>query len=126
MFGLIKQVLIVLLKFSSSLAHGAKIFDQTKCLPLNDEPCMVTPSLIDLNPVELKYYPFMFSLSDLQNYVFQKRFHVIVYETSILQHVIQIKNGIIKHVNMNVKIIVSAKNTTAGILAHVFVRIASI
>ena len=29
---------------------------------LNDEPCMVRPSLIDLNPVELKYYPFMISL----------------------------------------------------------------
>ena len=28
---------------------------------------------------------------------------------SIVQHVIQIKNGIIKHVNMNVKIMVSAK-----------------
>ena len=45
---------IVLLNFSSSLA--------TKCLCLNDEPCMVRPSLIDLNPVELKYYPFMISL----------------------------------------------------------------
>ena len=28
---------------------------------------------------------------------------------SIVQHVIQIKNGIIKHVNVNVKIIISAK-----------------
>ena len=54
MFSLIKQVFIVLLNFSSSLA--------TKCLCLNDEPCMVRPSLIDLNPVELKYYPFMISL----------------------------------------------------------------
>ena len=45
----------VLLSFSSSLA--------TKCLFLNDEPCMVRPTLIDLNPVELKYYPFMISLN---------------------------------------------------------------
>ena len=30
---------------------------------LNDEPCMVRPTLIDLNPVELKYYPFMISLN---------------------------------------------------------------
>ena len=52
MFSLIKQVCIVLLSFSESLA--------IKCLSLNDEPCMVT--LIDLNPVELKYYPFMISL----------------------------------------------------------------
>ena len=56
MFSLIKQVFIVLLNFSSSLA--------TKCLRLNDEPCMVRPILIDLNPVELKYYPFMISLDN--------------------------------------------------------------
>ena len=29
---------------------------------LNDEPCMVRPNLIDLNPAELKYYPFRISL----------------------------------------------------------------
>ena len=54
MFSLIKQVFIVLLSFSSTLA--------TKCVPLNDEPCMVRPTLIDLNPIELKYYPSMISL----------------------------------------------------------------
>ena len=57
MFSLIKQVFIVLLSFSSSLAH-----DQTKCLSLDDEPCMIRTTLIDLNPAELKYYPFMISL----------------------------------------------------------------
>ena len=57
MFSLIKQMFNVLLSFSSSLAH-----DQTKCLSLNDAPCMVRPTLIDLNLVDLKYYPFMFSL----------------------------------------------------------------
>ena len=31
----------------SSLAHVA---DLTKCLFLNDEPCMVRPTLIDINP----------------------------------------------------------------------------
>ena len=35
----------------------------TKCLFLNDEPCMVRPTLIDMNPLELKYYPFMISLN---------------------------------------------------------------
>ena len=35
--------LFVVLRFSSSLA--------TKCLFLNDEPCMVRPTLIDRNPV---------------------------------------------------------------------------
>ena len=48
---------IVLLSFSESLArHGMK------CLFLNYEPCMVRPTLIDLNLVELEYYPFMISL----------------------------------------------------------------
>ena len=40
----------VLLSFSKSLAC-----DQTKCLFLNDEPCMVRPTLIDMNPNELIY-----------------------------------------------------------------------
>ena len=44
----------VLLSFSSCLA--------TKCVSLNDEPCMFRPTLIDLNPVELTYYLFMISL----------------------------------------------------------------
>ena len=54
MFDLIKQVLIVLLSFSESLP--------TKCGSLNDKPLMVRPILIDLNLIELKYYPFMISL----------------------------------------------------------------
>ena len=56
MFSLIKQVFIVLLSFSSSLAHVAKVSDQTKCLSLNDELYMARPTLINLNPIELKYY----------------------------------------------------------------------
>ena len=35
--------LIALLSFSESLA--------TKCVSLNNEPCMARPTLIDLNPV---------------------------------------------------------------------------
>ena len=54
MFSYIKQVFIVLLIFNSSLA--------TKYLSLNNEPCMVRPTLTDLDLVELKYYPFMISL----------------------------------------------------------------
>ena len=45
-FSLIKQMLIVLLSFSSCLA--ARYF-------LNDEPSIVRPNLNNLNPVELKY-----------------------------------------------------------------------
>ena len=62
MLSFIKQVFIVLLGFIESLAHVAKISDQTKCLSLNDEPCMVRPILTDLNSVEVKYYLFMISL----------------------------------------------------------------
>ena len=55
MFSLIKQAFIVLLSFNESVA--------TKCLFLNDEQCMSRTALIDMNPVELKYYSFMISLN---------------------------------------------------------------
>ena len=44
----------VLLSFRGSLA--------TKFMALNNEPCMTRPTVVDLNPVELKYYSFMISL----------------------------------------------------------------
>ena len=31
---------------------------------LNDEVCMVTPTLTDMNPSKLKYYPFVISLNE--------------------------------------------------------------
>ena len=48
---------------------------------LNDEPSMVRPTLVNINPVELKYYPFVIgidkhmevTMSSLQKYVFQKK-----------------------------------------------------
>ena len=54
MFKLIKQVFIVLLSFIRSLA--------TRCVSLNNKPCITRPTLIDLNPVKLKYYSFMINL----------------------------------------------------------------
>ena len=54
MFSVIKQEFIILLSISSSLA--------TKCVSLNDEPCIVRSTIIDLNPVELKCYPLIISL----------------------------------------------------------------
>ena len=51
---------------------------------------------------------------------------MILNANSIVQHVIQIKNGIIKHANVNVKIIISVKKIPDGILAHIFVRTESI
>ena len=53
MFCLIKHVFVPLLKFTKSLG--------TKCVSLNNESCIARPTLIDLNPIELNYYPFMIS-----------------------------------------------------------------
>ena len=147
MFSIIKQVFIVLLIFSESLA-----LNQTKYLFLSDEPCMVRPNLIDLNPVDIKYYPFVISLDkcsgncnvfspkicvpketkDINVKAFnmltkkkmrlkqrQNIFHMIVNANSIVQLAVQIKNGRIKHANVNVKIIISANKITVGILVHV-------
>ena len=50
---------MVLLSFIEFLARKAKVFDRTICLFLNDEPCMVRHTLTDMNPVELKYSPFI-------------------------------------------------------------------
>ena len=47
--------LLVLLNFS--------IFLATKCLTLNDEPCLFGPTFIAMNPNVLKYCPLMISLS---------------------------------------------------------------
>ena len=41
---------------------------------------------------------------------------------SIVQFAIQIKNGLTKLVNVNLKVIVHAKKIIVGILVHVFVR----
>ena len=51
---------IVWLSLSSSLARVVKVSDRTKYQFFNDEPCMVRPTLIDLNPKKL--YPFRISL----------------------------------------------------------------
>ena len=55
MLSLIEQVFLVLLSFSEFLA--------TKCVSLNDEPCMIRHTIIDLNSIDLKYYPFMIGIS---------------------------------------------------------------
>ena len=49
-----KQDFILLLSFSESLP--------TKCVSLNNKPCMVRPNLIDLNPIALNYYPYIVGL----------------------------------------------------------------
>ena len=56
----------------------------------------------------------------------QNIFHVIVNVNSTENLAIQIKNGITKLVDVNVKTIVHAKKIVVRILAHVFVRKVSI
>ena len=119
---------------------------------------MIMLPLIDLNPVELKYLPFMVSLDKCNGscnvlspkicvpketkHINVKAFNMITNKNEAKamtkhiscdckckfnsQHVIQVKNWLTKHVNVSVKIIVSAKKIIHGILVHVFVRIASI
>ena len=51
---LMRQLFIVLLSFSSSLAR--------KCVSLSNEPCMTRPTLFDFNPIKLNLYSFKISL----------------------------------------------------------------
>ena len=140
------SLFIVLSGFSETLA--------TKCLLLNDGLCMIRLTLTNINPAEVKYYPFINSSNrcvgscnvlspkicvpketkDINVKAFnmitnkdevQQRFRVIVNANSIVQHKIQIRNGIIKHANVNVKVIISAKRIIVGILALLFVRLVS-
>ena len=53
-------------------------------------------------------------------------FHMIVNAISIKQYVIQMKNGITKHVNVNVKNIVHTKENIAWIESHRLMRKVSI
>ena len=54
MFCVIRKVFIALLSTSGSSA--------TEYVSLHNEPYMIRPTLIDLNPIELNYYPFMITL----------------------------------------------------------------
>ena len=51
---------------------------------------------------------------------------MIANANSIVHLAIQIKNGIMEHVNVSVQIIVYAKKITVAILAHFFMRMVSI
>ena len=56
MLCLINQVFVALLSFSKS--------STTKCVSLNNEPCMIRPTLFCLNLLELNYCPLMISLDE--------------------------------------------------------------
>ena len=66
MFRLIKQEFIALLSSIGSLPSMANVFNFTPCIYLNNQPCMTTTILIDLNLDEynegLCYYPFIVNL----------------------------------------------------------------
>ena len=49
--------------FNTLFSSLAQVADLNKCLFLNDEPCVVVPTDIDMNAVELKHDPFMISLN---------------------------------------------------------------
>ena len=120
------------------LSSLARVADLTKCLILNDEQCIVRPTIIDMIPVELKYYPFMISLNKCTgrcNVLFPKicvpketkDINVKVFDMitkkdeakAMTEHiscdykrkfnVMQNKNGITKQVNVNVKVITSVE-----------------
>ena len=59
MFEPVKQVFLVLLSFSGSLANKVNTPNQIKFIFLNNQQCMIQP--IDLHPNEysagLRYYP---------------------------------------------------------------------
>ena len=56
----------------------------------------------------------------------QNIFDMIINPNSMIQHMIEIKNGLMTNVNMSVKNIALAKKIIAGILVHVFMSIVSI
>ena len=53
----------MIFRFIVLLSSLARVPNLTKYLFLNYEPCKVRPTLIDLIPVKLQYYPFMISLN---------------------------------------------------------------
>ena len=66
MFRLIKQVFIGLLSFSNSRTSTISASNYTKCLYLNNQQCMIQPTLINLHSNEytreLCYYSFAVNL----------------------------------------------------------------
>ena len=99
MFSLIKQVFIALLSFSESLG--------TKCVSLNDESCMVRPTLINFNPVKLKYYPFMVSLGKCTR------------SYNVLSSKICVPKETTKHINVEAFNMIARKNEARTMKKHI-------
>ena len=56
--GFIKQTLIVIVPVPIAFNESLPL----KCISMNNPPCIVIPTLIDLNPDEFHYYLFIISL----------------------------------------------------------------
>ena len=56
-----KEVCMIFHSITVLLNSSFLVHERTKCLFSNGEPCMLRPTLIDMNLVKLKYYPFMIS-----------------------------------------------------------------
>ena len=113
MFSLIKKVFIVLLGFSSSLA--------TECVSLNDEPRIIRLTLIDLDPVELKYYPFMITINIMevamsyrQKYVLKKTKDINVKAFNMITNKNEAKT-MIKHISCDCKCKFNSKTCNSNL-----------
>ena len=112
------------------LSSLARVAGRTNVCVLNNEPYMVRPNIIDMTSVELKYYPFKTSLNNCTGScnvlsskmcvpnetknINVKAFILITNKDeakAMIKHVIQNKNGIIKHVNVNAKIITKCEKS---------------
>ena len=101
---------------------------------------MVRPTLTNMYPVEIRYYPLMISLNKCagsSNVLFPeicfpkatkdinvKAFNMTTNKNeakAMTEHI-----SCVEHLNVNVEIIVSTRKVIVGILAYVFVRIVSI
>ena len=97
------SLFIALLSFSDFLA--------VKCLFSNDEPCIVRVTVIDMNSVELKYYPFMISLNKLTGsfnvlsskmFVLKKPKDIYVKELNIITNIKEAK-AMTEHISSDFK-----------------------
>ena len=68
----------------------------------------------------------MITINEVKTVILKSIFHGRINTSSIVQHVIQIKNGIMIDVNVSAKSITQTKKIIVRILRHVFKRIVGI
>ena len=80
--------------------------DRPKCLFLVYQTCLVTPTVIDMNPVEQKYYPFMMSLNQCN-----ERWNVLSAKTFVPKET--------KDINFKAFNTIANKNKTKTLREHI-------